>query len=403
METERRSAPHLHQLPFARLQREELTDARGNYPSDWVTSPPQPTVVRQNAPVGASYREAIGYTFLLYSMKFPSVARMDDGRLVMNASYEAESNDRPWVLLFSGDDGTSWSQPVPSQLGRCTLIHLGGSRLMSLGTTSAARFAVRFSEDGGTSWSEPEAVAPIADGRHWGTDVPYSHLVEGRTVTFVGAVDEHPGYEHWEDSDSIFTRGVMRRYDLDAHAWEEPYLFPLDWGLSEGSVTRAETGDLVAVFRTQLMDGTRVTTDHWMGLATTWSVDDGRTWAKPAQAFRYGHHHMNLRRLPDGRLLMTYAARIGELEEMPYHGIEAVLSRDHGRTWDWDRRYILFRELSSQIMHSPGSVVLSDGRILTTFLHTKGYSWDDGTVGPKSQKTIGNVSAVVWRPWEEVR
>jgi hypothetical protein len=395
METEKRSAPDLHLIPVERLRREELTDARGNYPSDWVTSPLQATAIRQNTPTGASYREAIGYTFLLYSMKFPSVARTDDGRLVMNASYEAESDDRPWVLLFSSDDGRSWSQPAPSQLGRCTLTHLGGRRLISMESASA----VRFSEDGGKSWSEPEPIPPMSDGRHWCTDVPYSHLVEGQTVTFVGSVDEYPGYQHWEESNSIWTRGVMRRYHLDTHEWDEPFLFPMDWGLCEGSITRAMNGDLVAVFRTQLMDGTRITTDHWMGMATTRSTDDGKTWEKPVQAFLYGHHHQNLRRLPDGRLLLTYASRIGELEGMPYHGIEAVLSRDHGKNWDWNRRYILYREMSGQLTHSPGSVALSDGTILTTFLHTKGYSWDDGTVGPKSQKTIGNVSAVVWRPW----
>ncbi|MFH1007773.1 MAG: exo-alpha-sialidase [Candidatus Latescibacterota bacterium] len=401
MTTETPSVPNMHEIPRERLQRDELTDDRGNYPNDWVTSPLQATVIRQNTLTGAGYKEAIGYTFLLYSMKFPSVVRMDDGRLLMNASYEAQSDERPWVLLFSDDEGRSWSQPVPSQLGRCTLTNLGGNRLMSLGTmpTSAALFALRFSADGGKSWSDPEAAPPISDGRHWGTDVPYSHLVEGQKVTFVGAVDEHPGYEHWEESNSIFTRGIIRTYHLDTHEWDDPYLFPMDWGLSEASVTRAKNGDLVAVFRTQLMDGIRITTDHWMGLATTRSTDDGKTWEKPVQAFLYGHHHMNLRALPDGRLLMTYASRIGELEGMPYHGIEAVVSHDDGKTWDWNRRYILFRELSDQIMHSPGSVMLSDGSIFTTFMHTKGYTWDDGTVGPRSQKTIGNVSAVIWKPW----
>ncbi|MFH1007772.1 MAG: sialidase family protein [Candidatus Latescibacterota bacterium] len=395
MTTETPSVPNMHQIPRERLQRDELTNESGNYPRDWVTSPLQATVIRQNTPAGASYREAIGYTFLLYSMKFPSVVRMDDGRLLMNASYEDKSDDRPWVLLFSDDEGRSWCQPAPSQLGRSTLINLGGNRLVSI----ASAVALRFSEDGGKSWSEPETIPPMSDGRHWCSDVPYSHLVEGQKVTFVGSVDLHPGYQRWEESDTIWTRGVMRAYHLDTHEWDEPYLFPMDWGLCEGSITRATNGDLVAVFRTQLMDGIRITTDHWMGLATTRSVDDGKTWEKPVQAFLYGHHHMNLRTLPDGRLLMTYASRIGELEGMPYHGIEAVLSHDDGKTWDWNRRYILFRELSDQLTHSPGSVMLSDGSILTTFLHTKGFTWDDGTVGPKSQKTIGNVSAVIWKPW----
>ena len=37
--------------------------------------------------------------------------------------------------------------------------------------------------------------------------------------------------------------------------------------------------------------------------------------------------------LPDGRLLMTHAARIGELDGRIYRGYEAVVSEDNGRTW----------------------------------------------------------------------
>ena len=59
--------------------------------------------------------------------------------------------------------------------------------------------------------------------------------------------------------------------------------------------------------------------------------------------------------LKDGRLLLTYAARMGELDGRIYHGIEAVVSRDHGRTWDWDSRFILFRWAMHQTMHSPCS------------------------------------------------
>ena len=40
---------------------------------------------------------------------------------------------------------------------------------------------------------------------------------------------------------------------------------------------------------------------------------------------------------------MTYAARIGELEGRTYHGIEGVLSHNHGATWDWRHRYYFDR------------------------------------------------------------
>jgi hypothetical protein len=393
MNTTAPTVPAFHQMPLKQLQQIELTDGSGNYPSDRLTSPLQPVVIRQDHPTGATYREAIGYSFLLYSMKFPSVARLDDGQLLLNASYEIASGERRWVLLRSGDEGRSWTPPVPSELGRSTLVPLGGNRLLSYNSA-----VIRRSDDGGVSWSPPEAVPPIAAGQPFYSDVPYSHLVEGQTVTFAGYVEIQPGYAQWEQSNSIWTRAVVRRYRLDTHAWDEPYLFPLEWGLCEGSISRAQNGDLVAAFRTQLQDGTRITTDHWMGLATTRSSDDGKTWEKPVQVFNYGHHHINLRRLPDGRLLLTYAARIGELEGLSYHGIEAVLSHDSGKTWDWAERYVLFRWPMNQTMHSPGSVALSDGSVLTTFQHDATYSWDDGSVGAMSHKMIGNVSAVIWRP-----
>ena len=108
---------------------------------------------------------------------------------------------------------------------------------------------------------------------------------------------------------------------------------------------------------------------------------------------------MNLHPLPDGRILMTYAARLGEVEGVTYHGVEAVLSEDHGATWDWQHRYILFR-WPDQITHSPQSVRLSDGRILTIFLHGTSFSWTDGDL-PATKNGInlvhlGNVSVVIW-------
>ena len=57
------------------------------------------------------------------------------------------------------------------------------------------------------------------------------------------------------------------------------------------------------------------------------SSDNGKTWSEPAHHFLYGCHHCNLLALPDGRILMTYAARIGELDGMTYHGVEAVLTQ----------------------------------------------------------------------------
>ena len=106
--------------------------------------------------------------------------------------------------------------------------------------------------------------------------------------------------------------------------------------------------------------------------------------------------HGSLLTLPDGRILMTYAARIGELDGRLYRGFEAVFSHDHGKTWDWGRRFILFRGPITP-PHSPQSVLLDNGRIFTVFMHPTSYTWrDENAKG--NLIALSNISAVIWSP-----
>ena len=67
-------------------------------------------LVRRDSPEGSKYQEAHSYNFLLNSAKFPGLAQMDDGRLVLTLSAEL-SDGRHELILFSDDEGLSWSQP----------------------------------------------------------------------------------------------------------------------------------------------------------------------------------------------------------------------------------------------------------------------------------------------------
>ena len=67
------------------------------------------------------------------------------------------------------------------------------------------------------------------------------------------------------------------------------------------------------------------------------------TWSWPKVHSLYAHVHSSLCRLPDGRLLLTYAARVGEIDGVLYHGHECVVSHTHGETWDWEHRFVVFR------------------------------------------------------------
>jgi hypothetical protein len=379
-------------LPYAQVAREEKTDECGLYLKSRVISPIAPVVVRQDGRDGPRYQEALGYTFLLNSVKFPGLARMDDGLLVLTLSMQIErTNKRVGVLLFSEDEGRTWSQPRRIDVHRKTPFNLGGKKLL-LGNT--------ISENAGQTWRKLKPFPSKApDGRTIrSSDLAYRPLVEGNTVTFA-AWTPLPGYAR-KRSGELFTQGVLWRYHFDTQKWDEPYYLPKSWGLNEGSLVRAKNGDLVAAFRTQII-GVPIDTDHWMGLATSVSSDNGRTWSEPARHFLYGAHHSNLATLPDGHILMTYAARMGELDGMTYHGVEAVLSHDHGATWDWKHRFILFR-WPNHGPHSPQSVSLSDGRILTVFMHDTQYSWTDGEAHPYRDGAtlgiVGNVSVVIWSP-----
>ena len=98
--------------------------------------------------------------------------------------------------------------------------------------------------------------------------------------------------------------------------------------------------------------------------------------------------------MPNGDILLTYAARMGELDGMVYHGIEAVISRDHGKTWNWAQRYYLYRWSIHASMHSPQSVLLSDGRILTVFLYHYDAPWGKRILS--AALNIGMIDAIYW-------
>lgn len=259
-----------------------------------------------------------------------------------------------------------------------------------------------FSTDGGATWGSVEPIPRAPDGRECYTDLVLHPLVEGNTITTLFFSSE-PGadsqygkrIEHGERPP--LGHAMLRRFHIQENVWDAPVYLPLEWRIGEGTLVRAKDGSLVAAFRTDMPAYVTAPSDHWDGIMTTRSLDNGKSWSEPAHHFKYGYMHTHLLALPDGRIWMTYAARIGELDGMNYHGIEAVVSSDNGITWDWDHRFILFR-WTDQCTHSPQSVRLSDGRMLTVFLHGKNFTWSDRE--ERNLKThlllLGNVSVVIW-------
>jgi hypothetical protein len=395
-------------LPIEYVIKSNDTDASGLYPKSRLISSISPHVIRQQDPNGPRYQEGLSYTFLINSVKFPGLTKMDSGRLVLTLSgdlkseFENEADRREELLLFSDDDGITWTQPRRIPIYRSVPINLGGQKLMIRGNAGPAH-AYSISTDGGMTWGNVEQIPPAPDGRECRTDLVLHPLVEGNTITtifFSSEADRHNQYgkriEHGERP--VLGQAMLRRFHIRENFWDDPVYLPLEWRIGEGTLVRAKDSSLVAVFRTDMPPYVPAPSDHWDGIATTRSIDNGKSWSEPTHHFNYGYMHTHLLALSDGRILMTYAARIGELDGMNYHGIEAVVSSDNGITWDWEHRFILFR-WTDQCTHSPQSVMLSDRRILTVFLHGKNFTWSDQAERNRNTNLLylGNVSVVIWK------
>jgi len=383
-------------IPLERLKRLASKGASAAYSPDRVISPTMPIAIRRKHPEGSSYHEGRSYTFLIHSMKFAGVARLDNGRLVLVGTGWLKNpvkDERAVFVTHSDDEAESWSQPRIIHWGQepPEPVHLGNNRLVliprdDLGFTS-------FSEDGGQTWDEKIPFPLLSDGSNRQTYRHGTLLVEGQSITGVF-------YVQGQLRDGWSAHSLLRRSRDGGRTWGEERWLPPEWLTSEGAVTRARDGALVVALRTAQASGLPSYSDHWRRITMARSLDEGRTWTDHQVHFQYGKVHSRLLTLSSGDILLTYAVRMGELDGEIYHGIEAVLSRDHGKTWDWDRRFILFRWAMHQSMHSPQSIELADGRIMTLFGYHYDAKWNDGTLNAAGYP-MGITSVVIWTPYPE--
>jgi len=285
--------------------------------------------------------------------------------------------ERQRLLLSSGgkgwtsdDLGATWTM---SDLNYAdSLTYLGNGLVLGRSST-----AYELSADYGETWRHVAPVAPLPNGR------PYYGLGRlqvdrdpqtGRITRLLEPVFDDQGH------------GFVRCSTDGGASW--PTVLPAPW-ISETEIIRAGNGDLVAATRT---DGSAAITDphgpydwrrvgmaqdFYSGLGVHVSADNGLTWSPLQTLYAYGRHHPSLVMLPDATLVMSYVVRLGYEDTpdgLPQYGIEAVISRDHGRSWQLDRRYILdawpgeWLDRPRVKLVAPtitSTVRLSDGRLLT--------------------------------------
>ncbi len=320
---------------------------------------------------------------------WPTVARMDDGTLVVASSGLRSQHVCPFgktVLNFSRDGGRTWSPPriiqdSPIDDRDAGVISLGGERLLVTWFTADSRLYanqawipeeerqswrpvldawtdelvaqhlgswVLLSEDGGATWEGPRR-APLS--------TPHGPiLLKDGSLLYLG-----------KDSREMSSGEILAASSGDGgRSWEVLGRVPLYLGTKAASyhephVAKLPDGKLVGIIRLENngpeADVTRLGLVNF-SLMQSESQDGGRTWSMPRPlGFHGSPPHLLFH--SSGMLICTYGYRL------PGFGQRLMFSRDGGRTWDYD--WILRDDGPDGDLGYPSTVELEDGSLLTVY------------------------------------
>jgi hypothetical protein len=306
------------------------------------------------------------------------------------------------MVIASDDRGATWSKPrylrVDGQgkpaAGLSTgLTYLGNGKLMA--NEGASRW---LSGDYGETWTSV-ANPPASNGHSW---VEWDPLLVDRDSK-TGQIARLMSF----CSDNLQPDGHFQgylRFSTDGGAtWANEIKVPQMYAVNEVAFLRARNGDIVAACRTDNPERFKTEIDHYGGLGVSVSTDNGVTWSKLHMLYEWGRHHPSMVLMPGNEIVMTYVVRKGYVdtpEGFPQFGIEAVTSRDNGRTWDLDHRYVLTTWPSNRkgvnrwwaSSQATSTVLLPDGALLTTF--GTGYRSQPDRNGMPTPRDVGLVR---WR------
>ena len=216
-------------------------------------------------------------------------------------------------------------------------------------STNPSDMLLVYSRDNGTTWSAPKRF-PLGDFI-WLS--PYGKILTLDDGTMVlhcyGNALPLPGDTDVVEDEQRNASYLFRSKD-GGKSWSEPTRIALDY--NESSILPLDGDHWVAALRSHL-EGQFTAVCH--------SYDGGKTWTEPGRVTRASEHPPDLVQLGDGRVLMAFGER-----NKPY-GVHALISSDGGKTWNREHELVLVDHATSTDCGYPSSVVLPDGRVLTVY------------------------------------
>ena len=341
------------------------------------------------------------------SATVPYLAYMPEkDQLIMLANCGISHSDPH--LMFSDDHGATWTDPQPARPGSKSglgvgLAYLGKGRAMFTVGDPSGRF---FSDDFGETWNRSAPMPTPANGlakHEWDPPFVDRDPSSGEVLRIVSTAYQIATFFPPEYNPDW---GCMRISTDLGRTWSADELVPQWRGVNEVALVRAANGDLVAACRTAFLEehlyyvNVVGESDHYEGLAYSISKDNGETWSDMRILYRYGRHHPSMVVLSNNDIVMTYVVRKGYPKHPSGHdqyAVEALVSHDHGQTWDLERPYVLHKWSANRkdenawwaSSQCTSTVLLPDGDILTCF----GTGYRSGPEGDAPR----DVGLVRWR------
>jgi hypothetical protein len=191
-------------------------------------------------------------------------------------------------------------------------------------------------------------------------------------------------------------------YD-EGTTWIDEIQVPQWDTFNEVALCRAANGNIVAGCRSHMPKWYAGRSDYFSGFGVSISRDNGATWSNVSMLYTFGRHHPCMVVMEKGEIVMTYVVRLGypgDSEGFPQRGIEAVVSRDHGVTWDVGHLYVLNQWSGAEFLDAPQStstVCLPDGSIVTAYGAGYPTKQSNGEPYPSGQRTPHAIGLIKWR------